>query len=166
MEGRTVNAWLWASAWRTCRSLLSSLWSTKAARPVLILSLLWPLVGCYSAGERASRGAFDEIGTWWEREGKAKTEGVARDVGRAAADGAVAAGRAQLDAAVAAAKAKPDAERTATDWFLILLGGGASTGVVWTLLQRYLLGHRGAAAATIAAELARALTPTPTPPTP
>lgn len=58
------------------------------------------LTGCYSAGQSASRGAFDEAEAWWETTG----EGLAEEAAKKTSAAAVEAGREELQRQVEAAR--------------------------------------------------------------
>ena len=93
------SPWVWSSWVSTSRR--SSGWGTKARlSPLLLLAPAWALLGagvlalpgCYSAGQDASQGAFDEAEEWWEATGK----GLAEDAAKGTATAAVEAGREEL----------------------------------------------------------------------
>ncbi len=139
---------------------------SMARRLVFVLVMLLPLVLCSCSVGGAVRRGFDEgkaaAQEWWETTGKQQAKDAAKDI----ASGAVDAGKQALQVEIEKAKSKPENERTAMDWLLILLGGGSGVGAVWVLLQRFLLGHRGSAAASIASEVVKAIVSAAPPPKP
>jgi len=113
----------------------------RALVSVLLASMAPLLLSACSVGtaaRRASQGAFEGAESWWASGGKEKV-------------------KAEIQSQAAQAAAKPAEERTAWDWILILLAGGSTTGGVWVVLQRLLLGTRDSAAGAIAAEVTKLL---------
>ncbi len=161
-----------ATGWRplsTAPTNRPRLTRSALAHAFLLLLIPLPLLSCRSAGEQMSRGAFDELLSR-QAELEARAKRVAEESGKAGASAAVgvlreevvklqAETKAYIIAKASASAAVPVADRTASDWFWILLGAGAGTTATGTALQRIFLGNRAAAAAKIAEQVAKLLTP-------
>ncbi len=125
----------------------------------LLMSLA--LAGCYSGGQSAARGAFDEgraavadAKTWWAEEGKDDAKALAVEASSAAIDAAHAAFQKKVEEArdklQAEWKGRMDElqrkvkEGTASPLEIalwVLLGGGGA-GTTAKLLERLLIGKR------------------------
>ena len=127
---------------------------------------VWALVttGCYSGGQSAARGAFDEgqdalgeLRTWWEENGKGEAKALAEEASDAAITAAAAAFQKRVDEARAQLQAEwkgrvEDLERkvaegraTPIEFALWVLLGGLGAGGTKTVLERLLIGKRAAA---------------------
>ncbi len=124
---------------------------------------VWALVttGCYSGGQSAARGAFDEgrdalgeLHAWWEGEGKGEAKDLAVEASSAAVDAAAAAFQKKVDEARERLQAEwkgrvEDLERkvaegraTPVEFALWVLLGGLGAGGTKTVLERLLIGRR------------------------
>lgn len=127
------------------------------------LAPVWGLAGagCYSAGQSASRGAFDEgrdalgeLHAWWDETGKGEAKALAAEASTAAIDAAAAAFQQRIDEARTQLQAEwkgrvEDLERkvaegraTPIELALWVLLGGLGAGGTKTVLERMLIGKR------------------------
>ncbi|GEM_PF-3320789 len=123
------------------------------------------LAGCYSGGQSAARGAFDEgrdalgeLRTWWDGEGKGEAKDLAVEASDAAITAAAAAFQKKVDDARERLQAEwkgrvEDLERkvaegraTPIELALWVLLGGLGAGGTKTVLERLLIGKRAGAA--------------------
>ncbi len=123
------------------------------------------MTGCYSGGQSAARGAFDEgrdalvdLHAWWEGEGKGEAKDLAVEASSAAVDAAAAAFQKKVDEARERLQTEwkgrvEDLERkvaegraTPIELALWVLLGGLGAGGTKTVLERFLIGRRMKAA--------------------
>ncbi|MBI4615017.1 MAG: hypothetical protein HY720_15500 [Planctomycetes bacterium] len=143
------------------------MWTLFALVPAWVLATgTLALPGCYSGGQSAARGAFDEgrdaigeLRTWWEGEGKDEAKNLAMEASNAAIDAAGAAFQKKVDEARERLQAEwkgrvEDLERkvaegraTPIEFALWVLLGGLGAGGTKTVLERLLIGKRARSAA-------------------
>ena len=145
----------------------SRAWSMRARAWMLFaLVPVWALAGtgCYSAGQSASRGAFDEgrdalgeLHAWWDETGKGEAKVLAAEASTAAIDAAAATFQKRIEEARTQLQAEwkgrvEDLERkvaegraTPIEFALWVLLGGLGAGGTKTVLERLLIGKRAAA---------------------
>jgi hypothetical protein len=119
------------------------------------------LAGCYSGGQSAARGAFDEgrdalgeLHAWWDEQGRGEAKTLAAEASSAAIDAAAATFQKRIEEARTQLQAEwkgrvEDLERkvaegraTPIELALWVLLGGLGAGGTKTVLERMLIGKR------------------------